>query len=218
MARNEFLLNPLCEDVADFIAIYQDKPEKRVISIALDDRGHGLDFQPEASVTIREYPLPDTHKLPEADAAELRESLKGAQYPMFKSPPLKVEAADVAPKVEEGRPVLLAHAEGTVTYRLSDKHRKITGKFGIMHEAYEKPGETDGVLFVIECVTSDGKKTMLFQRELDPKARPADRGEQSFDIAATGPYRGHGNFTYDQCAGRNGAWDWSYWTELELQE
>ena len=81
MARNEFLLNPLCEEVVDFVALYEEAPEKRVVSLTLDHCGHDLDFQPEAQVTIRPYPLPTAQKLSAADARLLKESINRTRYP-----------------------------------------------------------------------------------------------------------------------------------------
>jgi hypothetical protein len=218
MARNEFLLNPFCEDTLDILNIYRDVPGQRVVSLTLETGKHDADLKPKVKITIREYPFLVTQKVSNADVEAWNNSLNHAHYPMLKSSPIKVQSPGILTRLEDGKPILRIPPDGEVVYRPSGKDRQITGKFGIERAAYDSKGDTDGVLFIIEHIAPDGNRASLFERHLDPKSRPDDRGSQSFQVALPANHDGTIVLRTTNMPGHRGKWDWSYWTEVELTE
>ena len=57
----------------------------------------------------------------------------------------------------------------------------------------------------------------LYRRELDPSARPADRGPQDITLDFIEPPRGMVVFSVDPGPAGNLTNDWAYWAQIEIR-
>jgi hypothetical protein len=119
-----------------------------------------------------------------------------------------------------GQPVLRIHAPSTVEFDVAARSRpsRISGKFGILPGAYGNPQDhTDGVQFAVEY-TAEGKPPgVLFQKFLDPQARPNDRVMQTFAVTLPPGEKGTVVLKASNPPGKTDHRDWSYWTDVDIQ-
>jgi len=88
--------------------------------------------------------------------------------------------------------------------------------FGIFPGAYEKAeARSDGVEFCIWVEQPDGQERRIYRRLLDPWEYPADRGDHHVVI----PYvpRAGEKLRFSSGPGGSSAYDWSYWTGIEVK-
>ena len=103
---------------------------------------------------------------------------------------------------------LLAHAPRRISIPV-DKARSVTLTFGFRAGAWN-PGQTDGACFK----ALDQAGNVLWQRCLDPRNRPADRGRQTASFALPADQT---QIVLETTCGASCNWDWTYWGELELK-
>ncbi len=120
-----------------------------------------------------------------------------------------------AAKIEE-RPVLNAHAPSELYFSIPAKTTQIEAVVGLSDAAYLNPSPTDGVDVLIFERLPDGSDHVLFQRNLDPLHRPADRGPQT--IALTLDHTPHGPLVFGIYPGpaHDSTCDWAYWQRITL--
>ena len=109
---------------------------------------------------------------------------------------------------------LLAHPPSSIV-ALMPPGRVLTGEIGFFDGAWQKRGPRP-VTFSISQKTQGGNE-ILFQRTLDPVAKPGDRGPQKFSIdlgrrASNDPIE----LQFDTYPGTN--WGWTYWSNLHLED
>jgi len=82
--------------------------------------------------------------------------------------------------------VLMVHAPGTLEFTVPAGQHTLTGKFGILKNAYQEnnPYPTDGVEFSAVLIKKNGEKITLFKQFLDPKLNTADRGLQEIPASS----------------------------------
>jgi hypothetical protein len=139
-------------------------------------------------------------------------------YPMMKTPMLWAHS-NVDFETCSGvfsRQVLLTHPDGQVTFERPVGARQVSGQYGIVPKAYED-GSTDGVDFVVEYVPAKGSPTVLFEKCLDPKNKPEDRGMHRLEVALPASSEGCVVLRTRNLPGKNTDWDWSYWTGVEIK-
>lgn len=86
----------------------------------------------------------------------------------------------LAPTTIEDRSVLLAHAPARLYFPLPEGASQVRVQTGIAPAAYQA-GETnltDGIIVELAHVAPTGIRQVLQRREINPVARPADRGRQ----------------------------------------
>lgn len=103
-----------------------------------------------------------------------------------------------------------------MTFAVPRGCRQVQSDFGIVPAAYEQ-GQTDGVLFTIEYIGEDGIGRVLFERNLDPKTNPRDRGRQHLTVELPEAGKGKIRFKTGNLPGKNTAWDWLYWTGVKFE-
>jgi hypothetical protein len=81
----------------------------------------------------------------------------------------------------QDRPVLVVHAPGGVHFDLPRGSHRVLGEFGTAPGAYEQ-GQTDGVLFTVECISDNTTPVILYERHLDPVHESRDRGLQTLRL------------------------------------
>jgi|GEM_PF-4552411 len=87
---------------------------------------------------------------------------------------------------ENDESVLMVHAPGTLEFTVPAGQHTLTGKFGILKNAYQEnnPYPTDGVEFSAVLIKKNGEKITLFKQFLDPKLNTADRGLQEIPASS----------------------------------
>jgi hypothetical protein len=147
-----------------------------------------------------------------------RQISQRTEFDDFSPRPIRGTALnDFTSAVVDGIKVLNAHATTEIVFRKRPGASRITGIYGLPHEAVARPGMSDGVEFVIAQVNPDGTENVVFRRMLDPANNPADRGIHKLDVAVPAEASGEIFFrTLPGLAG-NASFDWSYWGRLKIE-
>ncbi|HTO02416.1 MAG TPA: hypothetical protein VL069_01885, partial [Opitutus sp.] len=147
-----------------------------------------------------------------------RQISQRTEFDDFSPRPIRGTALnDFTSAVVDGIKVLNAHATTEIVFRKRHGASRITGLYGLPHEAVARPGMSDGVEFVIAQVRPDGTESAFFRRVLDPAANPADRGIQQLDVALPADVSGEIIFRTLPGPSGNSAFDWSYWGRLKIE-
>ena len=208
--RAGFMLNPIVENVADFIAFGGGQPARRVarLSVEVDD-GRAW-FKSQAEIGLFALTSADT-------AQRYRNTLERARLAALGVPPASIKAyAAPAEGRIDGHPVLVAHAPSRIEYSVPAGATAISGRFGILPAAYEGDARTNGAEFRV--VAADGPvERVLFTRYLDPRNNPADRGLQTFSAPLAAIADGRVFLVIDSGPGGDNGWDWTAWSGVEIR-
>jgi hypothetical protein len=203
-----FLLQPLVEGPNDFAALLKGRGFNwpTVVQLELDDpRETWFWKRPRVRFSaLTEFPVARSDPLDiyvDTRAVNVR--------------PLSVRSGlAVSSTSSQGHPVIFAHVPSEIVLPAEDA-RELSGGCGFMEGAYLQ-GKTDGADFTVEALLGDGSEKLVWQRTLDPIARPADRGFQSFHVtlpAGTARVR----LRIGPGASGRSDWDWTYWGELVVR-
>ncbi len=209
--RTGFVINPLIEDVVDYMHFANGEVAKRIRSITLSIPDDQLKFFASgATVELSALTPPSSGR--HFFASEIEQKLH-----MFQTFPISYTSlTPVSQAIIDGREVAVLHAPSQMIFELPQDARWITGKFGMMDGTYTDGGNTDGALFLIYW--SNGKeRTVLFQRYLDPVHNPADRGLQDFSGKLSGLTSGRIYLETKNGPNDNQSWDWSTWTNVRIE-
>ena len=125
-------------------------------------------------------------------------------------------AFGVADYLIDGAPALSAHPDCDLWLPAPRGSSRVEWDYGLVADAYERKGDrTDGVEFVLEGIQPGGIRRGIFQRKLDPVARPADRGKQHTVI----PYQPVPGeiLHFTSRPGQGAAFDWAYWSKIDVK-
>ena len=154
-----------------------------------------------------------------ADSRLMPQTVVAATFAPVTSPapsaiytPWSVEPAQVA-----GRPAVTANAPCELHFVAPPDATKIEATVGLFDGAYAGPSQSDGVDVLVFERFADGRRRVLYQRNLDPVRRPADRGPQKILIAQTGPRWGTLVFAIYPGPADNLSCDWGYWTSITIR-
>jgi hypothetical protein len=215
MAEDGFLLNPLVGSVEDVVNLYDraHAPAKTVTGFCVSTGG-SASYQDEIAVTIKSYPSLIGSGIDPAILMQI-------QYPVMRTPFVRATAHEpVTVETYDGKDVLRIHAPSAVQFDVpaNSVPRRITGKFGILPEAYRKSNDhTDGVQFAVEYTPAGKAALVLFERFLDPHANARDRGFQEFAVVLPPGDKGTVVLKAFNPPGRNQHLDWSFWTDVEIE-
>ncbi len=121
------------------------------------------------------------------------------------------------PAYDSGRQ-LQSHAPSQVKFNKPAEARWLSGGLGILEEAYANPSDsTDGAVFTINFVGTDGARRTLLERFMNPRDLEEDRGTWNFRVEL--PANKPGEIELDITPGpqNNNAYDWTYWSFLNLE-
>lgn len=215
LGRNGFIVNPLIEDMVDYMQFAINRPSKRIKSIILKIAPENEKyFARSASVELSTLP-------PASSATEyFRRDVAAMQklFPMFKNLPVTYDAhAEVVKAVIDGQPVALLHAPSQMIFDVPAGEKTVSGRFGFVEAAYTNGGWTNGARFVVYC--SDGTNRIdLFQQFLNPVTVPDDRGLHEFSVTLNGT-EGMRLYLETQPGPFNdNSWDWTCWTGLTISQ
>lgn len=114
---------------------------------------------------------------------------------------------------------LPAHAPSRFAFKKPKEARWLAGTFRIAEGAYANKNPenaTDGAVFSITWVPSDGTRREIFSRALNPYQNPADRGHQPFDVEFPTETDGSIELTVSPGPSGKNNYDWTDWSSLTL--
>jgi len=162
------------------------------------------------------HPLDSNRSLlPTAELAAFKlPELRGRLSPLEGSAPYGASAA-----MEDGRMTYFAHAPSRLLYELPPGACVLRGGMGFRPGAFasDNRGPTDGAEFRVDLLTAAGERVNLYRRLFQPVQDPADRIIVPFRIdLPPGPQR-RIELVIDPGPGGNAASDWTYWSDLTLE-
>ncbi len=209
MVRTGFLLNPLVLNTTDFVQLYGPSPGPRVVSFCVLSRPQGpACYRPDVYMTLESLDL-----RPQLPA----KAINRFRFPSFQTYPEVVRSSVMIQADEsDGRDVLVVHPEGQMRFPLFSKPDRLTARYGIAAAAYET-GWTEGVRFIVEYHPEAGSVQVLFQRSLEPRTRPADRGPHELDLSLPTAARGTLVLRTTAIPGKSTDCGWSYWSDVRIK-
>jgi hypothetical protein len=137
------------------------------------------------------------------------------QFPAFNRPPDEVDSRLVSLNGPASDPELILHAPSTLRFHLSGTERRLDFQFGFRVGAYQNGGHTDGAIYRVRATPPGGPAQILFERDLDPVARPRDRGRKRAVLELPPLPKGTVLEIIIDPKGSN-AWDWTMIHSLRL--
>jgi hypothetical protein len=169
--------------------------------------------------TLSRVALPDTElygvKVRRYQTADYADD---SEFAMFSPLPTQIVApSGVSTAVIAGRKVLNAHSPSEVWLSVGSEQKTVEADFGVIPEAYTEPNHTDGVVFSVDLVQPSGDTKTLFERYLNPRDNPADRGIQHFAVDL--PDGTSGQLVFRTLPGPRDdfSFDWAYWTRVNVR-
>ncbi|HWA26772.1 MAG TPA: hypothetical protein VG734_14030 [Lacunisphaera sp.] len=210
IGRTGFMLNPIIDDLVDYMRAAGGVPKRRVRSIAIDTAPEYQRFlQEDVRVTVSSLQPSD------AGLSFFKEENR-SKFHMFVDAPISYQALN--PPNEEmidNRRVMIMHAPSEMIFDVPSGATELRGAYGFNPGAYTDGGRTNGANFTI-LWSSGGEPVLLHERFLDPVAKLGDRGLQKFSVKlpkSTGQvYLRVGPGPYGQYA-----FDWTAWTGIEFK-
>lgn len=210
IAASGFMLNPIVNDMMEFMRAAGGEPTRRLASVRVDTA-------PEDRKYVSDALAFKFSALPPSDAGkDYFRTADKSKFFMFVDAPVSYEALNPPnPDMIDNVQVMVMHAPSRMVFDVPAGAKEITGSYGFVAGAYRNGGKTNGAEFVISW--TDGNEPVILQeRYLDPVAKAGDRGLQKF--ALTLP-KGTGRVTLEVKPGLYGeyAFDWTGWTGIEFK-
>jgi len=209
--RTGFVINPLIEDVVDYMHFCNSEPVKKLSSITIkipeEDQKY---FAASASLEFSALQSPTSGR--KYFAGEIERVLH-----MFQTFPVSYTALNpVAAGTIDGRDVAILHAPSQMIFDMPKDAHWVTGRFGMMPGTYSDGGNTDGALFFVYW--TDGKDRIeLFKRYLDPVREAGDRGLMEFRGKLSGLSGGRLILEIQNGPNNNPSWDWTAWSNIKVE-
>ena len=211
IGQSGFMLNPVVEDLLDFMRASGGTPKRRAVAINLETSPQDADcLQDDIRFSFSAVP-PST-----AGVSYFKEA-DHALFSMFVDAPISYEALN--PPSEETidkRRVIVMHAPSEMVFEVPSGAGELNGAFGFIPGAYSNGGRTNGAEFIITWSSGSGEPVILFERFMDPLNRLNDRGLQKFNVKLP---KSTGRVTLRVNPGPYGqfAFDWTAWTGIEFK-
>lgn len=213
VAQSGFLLSPFLADEREYLRWYFGETQPRVQRIRLvspTDWQQSLLLQPQFRVGFTALALPRAQDpMPATLASKL--------LPGFDLAP-SARQGMINSIVEDGQPALFMHALATLDFAPTPGRYGLQLTYGVRSAAYASEGctQADGIRLQIDRLgTQPGQ---LYQRDINPFARPEDRGPQQASIAEVVIAAGETlRVTVAPGAEGNAGCDWGYVRDLRLQ-
>lgn len=210
IGRTGFMLNPIIDDLLEFMRAAGGEPKRRVASIRLDTAPQDRDcVRDEFTLRLATVPPSDAGK-------DFFKHANNAKFHMFLNAPISYEAQN--PPNEDAidkRTVMIMHAPSQMTFEVPAGVTMLQGDFGFVPGAYTGEGRTNGALFTVYW-TDGSDRVILHERFLNPVKQMNDRGLQHFSVRLP---RASGHVIMRIDPGPNGeyAYDWTGWTGIEFK-
>lgn len=209
--RTGFIVNPIIEDVVDYMHFANDRMIKRLRTITLKVApGEERYYAPSASVSFCR--IPRTHS-----AKRFFTNINERLFHMFKVYPVSYESVTgFSEATIEGRDVAVMHAPSQMIFDLPADAKTLTGSYGFLPGTYTNGGATNGAEWVIYW-TNGNERVDLFHKFLDPVKNPGDRGLQDFSCNLEGLKGGRLYFEVKPGPYNDHGWDWTSWTDVKIE-
>jgi hypothetical protein len=210
IAATGFMLNPIVNDLLEFMRSAGGEPTRRVQSVTVE-------VAPADRAFVSDKIRLAVSALPPSDAGKsFFQNADRAKFHMFMVAPISYEALN--PPNEDaidGRRIMIMHAPSQMVFEVPAGATKVTGAYGFVAGAYSNGGKTNGAEFLITW-TDGNAPVILSERYLNPISNPDDRGLQKFELALP---KGTGRVTMQVKPGLYGeyAFDWTGWTAIEFK-
>ena len=211
IGRAGFMLNPVINDLLDFMRAAGGTPKRRVKSIAIETAPQNLDcLKKDIAVTFSSMPPSD------AGATYFKEADQ-AKFHMFVDAPSSYSALqEPNEEVIDKRRVMIMHAPSEMVFKVPSGAGEINGYYGFVEGAYTNEGKTNGAVFTVVWADENNQPTVIHERFLDPRHRVNDRGIQTFHAKVP---QGRGTVYLRVSAGpfKEFAFDWTGWSGIEFK-
>jgi hypothetical protein len=213
--RNGFIVNPLIEDLYDYMQFAANRPQKLVRSITVQIvAGDEKYFAATAQCTLSTLPTANSAASYFPKDAEGLDKL----FTMFKSYPIAFQSqTGFAGGIIDGKGVAIMHAPSQMIFEVPPGAKTISGQFGFVEATYTNGGNTNGAWFLVYW--SDGTKRVdLFARFMNPVNVTADRGLQDFSASLKGISGGRLYLETTPGPYNDYSWDWTGWTGISISK
>ncbi|MEJ1971431.1 MAG: hypothetical protein WDM96_02650 [Lacunisphaera sp.] len=210
IAATGFMLNPVVNDLVEFMRAAGSEPGRRVKAIAVE-------VAPEDRAYVGDKIRVMLSALPPSDAGKSYfQTVDRAKFHMFMDTPISYEALNPPNEdIIDDRRVMVMHAPSQMVFQVPAGATTIDGAYGFVAGAYSNGGKTNGAEFVI-TYTDGNDSVILLERYMAPVTNPNDRGLQKFSLKLP---KGAGRVTLQVKPGLYGeyAFDWTGWTGIEFK-
>lgn len=211
--RNGFIVNPLIEDLYDYMQFAANRPQKLARSLTVQIvAGDEKYYADTARCTLSALPTATSATSYFPKDAEGLDQL----FTMFKSCPVAYQSqTGFSGAMIDGKGVAVMHAPSQMIFEVPPGARTISGQFGFVEATYTNGGNTNGAWFLVYW--SDGTKRVdLFSRFMNPVQVPADRGLQDFTASLKGIAGGRLYLETTPGPYNDYSWDWTGWTGITI--
>ncbi len=211
IGRAGFMLNPVINDLLDFMRAAGGTPKRRVKAIVIETAPQDLDcLKKEIAVSFSSMPPSD------AGTSYFQESDQ-AMFHMFVDAPATYSAFQKPnEEVIDSRRVMIMHAPSEMVFDVPSGAGEINGYYGFVEGAYSNGGKTNGATFSVIWADGNNEPIVLHERFLDPRHKVNDRGLQKFHAKVP---QGRGMVYLQIGPGpfNEFAFDWTGWSGIEFK-
>jgi len=119
---------------------------------------------------------------------------------------------------EAGQTVTFLHAPSRAVFALPRPYARLRGEFGLMASAYSGTEPTAGARFLVEYEDASGRRSVLWQRDLNPQDVAGDRGFQAFSVdLPADSAAGRLILRTDARDGHGYTRAWTFWHDLHVE-
>jgi hypothetical protein len=210
IGRAGFMLNPVINDMMDFMRAAGGVPTRRARSLSVE-------VSPSDRDCLKEEIRVKFSSLPTSDAGrEYFKNADNAKFHMFANTPVSYGALNPPNEdVIDKRRVMIMHAPSQMAFDVPAGATELRGAYGFVPGAYTGDGRTNGAQFIIYW--QDGTDpVILLERFLNPVTKLNDRGLQTFSVRLP---KGSGRVFLEVKPGpfNEFAFDWTGWTGIEFK-
>jgi hypothetical protein len=207
-----FILSPFLRNEKDLIAYQTQKRDYPVKKFSLHSAPGGEKYwKSNIRVVLRTVS-------PFQRASDGLSVATPSRFRMTSHAPVVLEA--LVPPTQiflDGRYLLHMHAPSRMEFAVPAGFKTVSARFGLFPSAYTPPNATDGVEFSVTWLSPDGRSVELFRRFLNPVSVVPDQGIQNLRITTAQTTSGRLVFRVSTGPANNSAFDWAYWTDVEIK-
>jgi hypothetical protein len=194
-------------------------PQRNSLDLGLVNESVTLPpFPPGSRLTVRSAAVPVAGQasgpayLAEASVVT-RPDYSSWQFPGFNRTPEAVTCDAAYYSVAHGRLALCLRAPASVAFRLHGGERTVAFDFGL-----QAGGQADGAGYRVTLRRPGQPETVVFERQLQPVAHPADQGNQHAAVSLPAEVPAGAELVLSLSPGPagNAAWDWAYLANLRI--
>lgn len=208
MLRTGAIIDPLLVDVRDWVRFYAGRADRtRTLTLVPSD----LAWAHASTLRVRILRSSMRPRRVDIDSEPLE------RYAMFETMPSAFFGVDGGRVANEaGHSVFAAGAPSVLKFNVAPGQRSVRGSFGLLAEAYEK-GASDGVTFQAHYLRGHEQFRKVFERTIDPRANPAERGVLPFEFAFEAEIGGEIALSVRPGPNQDATDDSAFWTDLSVK-